>query len=53
MRVRFGGDLRSDVVEHSLEPYLQRLQGKSEVRVVCMDVATVYRPSFASTSPMR
>ncbi len=50
MRV-LGGDLRSDV--DSLEPYLQRLQGKSEVRVVCMDVATVYRPSFASTSPMR
>lgn len=29
--------------ELSLEPYLQRLQGKSEVRVVCMDLATVYR----------
>jgi transposase len=29
--------------ELSLEPYLQRLEGKSEVRVVCMDLATVYR----------
>jgi transposase len=29
--------------ELSLDPYLQRLQGKSEVRVVCMDLATVYR----------
>ncbi len=29
--------------ELSLESYLQKLQGKSEVRIVCMDLATVYR----------
>jgi transposase len=29
--------------ELSLESYLQRLEGKSEVRVVCMDLASVYR----------
>lgn len=29
--------------ELSLEPYLQRLEGKAEVRVVCIDLATVYR----------
>jgi transposase len=29
--------------ELSLEPYLQQLEGKSAVRVVCMDLATVYR----------
>jgi transposase len=29
--------------EASLEAYLQRLEGKSAVRVVCMDLASVYR----------
>jgi len=29
--------------ELSLEAYFQRLEGKSEVRVVCMDLAAVYR----------
>lgn len=29
--------------ELSLEGYLERLEGKSEVRVVCMDLAPVYR----------
>ena len=29
--------------EASLESYFQRLEGKSEVRVVCMDLATHYR----------
>src|SRR4029453_13284647 len=29
--------------EASLETYLNRLQGKEAVRVVCMDLATVYR----------
>ncbi len=29
--------------EASLEPYWQRLEGKREVRVVCMDLATHYR----------
>jgi transposase len=29
--------------ELALEGYLQRLEGKSAVRVVCMDLATVYR----------
>ena len=29
--------------ELSLERYLEKLQGKSEVRIVCMDLATVYR----------
>jgi transposase len=29
--------------EASLEAYLERLEGKSAVRVVCMDLATVYR----------
>jgi transposase len=29
--------------EASLEPYLQRLEGRAEVRVVCMDLAAHYR----------
>jgi hypothetical protein len=29
--------------EHSLESYFQRLEGKTEVRVVCMDLAANYR----------
>ena len=29
--------------EIALEAYLQRLEGKAEVRVVCMDLASVYR----------
>jgi transposase len=29
--------------EVALEPYLQRLQGKADVRVVCMDLAAHYR----------
>jgi transposase len=29
--------------EHSLESYFQRLEGKNEVRVVCMDLAAHYR----------
>ena len=29
--------------EAALEPWLQRLEGKTEVRVVCMDLATTYR----------
>jgi transposase len=29
--------------EAALEAYFQRLEGKSEVRVVCMDLASVYR----------
>jgi transposase len=29
--------------ELSLDSYLQRLEGKSQVRVVCMDLASVYR----------
>ena len=29
--------------ELSLEAYFQRLEGKAEVRVVCMDLATIYR----------
>ena len=29
--------------EAALEAYLQRLEGKQEVRVVCMDLASVYR----------
>jgi transposase len=32
--------------EASLEPYLQRLEGKAEVRVVCIDLATHYRASI-------
>ena len=29
--------------EHSLEAYVQHLEGKHEVRVVCMDLASNYR----------
>ena len=29
--------------EAALEPWLRRLEGKTEVRLVCMDLATVYR----------
>jgi len=29
--------------ELALEPWLQQLEGKSEVRVICMDLASVYR----------
>ena len=29
--------------EHSLEAYFQKLEGKAEVRVVCMDLASNYR----------
>ena len=29
--------------EASLEAYLQRLQGKDKVRVVCMDLSSIYR----------
>jgi len=37
--------------EDSLEPYLQRLEGKAEVRVVCMDLATHYRSSVHKHFP--
>jgi transposase len=37
--------------EASLEPYFQRLEGKAEVRVVCMDLATHYRSSVHKHFP--
>jgi transposase len=37
--------------EASLEPYLQRLEGKAEVRVVCMDLAAHYRSSVQKHFP--
>jgi transposase len=37
--------------EASLESYFQRLEGKAEVRVVCMDLATHYRSSVHKHFP--
>jgi transposase len=37
--------------EASLEPYLQRLEGKKAVRVVCMDLAAHYRSSVHKHFP--
>jgi transposase len=37
--------------EASLEPYFQRLEGKAEVRVVCMDLAAHYRASVHKHFP--
>jgi transposase len=37
--------------EAALEPYFQRLEGKAEVRVVCMDLATHYRSSVHKHFP--
>ena len=37
--------------ELSLEAYFQRLEGKSEVRVVCMDLSTGYRSLVRSQFP--
>jgi transposase len=37
--------------ELSLEGYLNRLEGKHLVKVVCMDLAAVYRAWFGSTFP--
>lgn len=37
--------------EASLEPYFQRLEGKADVRVVCMDLAAHYRSSVHKHFP--
>jgi transposase len=37
--------------EASLAPYLQRLEGKAEVRVVCMDLAAHYRTTVQQHFP--
>ena len=39
--------------EAALESYFLSLEGKEQVRVVCMDLAVVYRSSSQNSSPRR